>query len=53
MYVGENGRQLSDRIKEHKIDVQKQKLTSSVYNHVNLTGHSYNFDEHNFLNLNN
>ena len=31
MYIGETGRWLSDRIKEHKKDVEKEKLTSNFF----------------------
>ena len=44
VYVGETGRQVKDRMREHQNDIVKGKQVSKVYNHVNETGHSFNFD---------
>ena len=44
VYVGETGRQVKDRMREHQNDIVKAKQVSKVYNHVNETGHSFNFD---------
>ena len=44
VYVGETGRQVKDRMREHQNDIAKSKPLSKVYNHVNDLGHSFNFD---------
>lgn len=44
VYVGETGRQVKDRMREHQRDVVTQKCVSKVYNHVNDTGHAFDFD---------
>ena len=44
IYVGETGRQVKDRMREHQNDIVQGKQVSKVYNHVNETGHSFNFD---------
>ena len=43
-YIGESGRCLKDRIKEHKKDVTKKNDKSNVYHHVRDTGHSFDFN---------
>ena len=44
VYVGETGRQVKDRMREHQRDIVSQKCISKVYNHVNETGHTFDFD---------
>ena len=44
-YVGETGRQVRDRMTEHKRDISNKKNASKVYEHVNRTGHSFKFDD--------
>ncbi len=43
-YVGETGRELKQRIKEHKRDIRKNKIGSAIAQHVNQTLHDINFD---------
>lgn len=43
-YVGETGRQLQDRMKEHQRDIVNKKKVSKVYEHVNTTKHSFDFE---------
>ena len=43
-YVGETGRQVEDRMAEHRRDIANRKQTSKVFEHVNGTGHSFDFD---------
>ena len=42
-YIGETGRDLNIRIKEHKYDVKKSKPESGIANHHIETGHKFNF----------
>ena len=42
-YIGETGRDLSIRIKEHKYDVKKSKPESGIADHHMETGHNFNF----------
>ena len=44
VYIGETGRQLKARMKEHKDDIQKKKLLSNVYSHCRTYDHQFNFD---------
>ena len=44
-YVGETGRQVRDRMTEHKRDISNKKPASKVYEHVSRTGHSFKFEE--------
>ena len=44
IYVGESGRQIRDRFREHKNDIVKKKQMSNVYAHVRDFGHSFDFD---------
>ena len=44
VYVGETGRQVKDRMREHQRDIVTQKRVSKVYNHVSDTGHDFDFD---------
>ena len=43
-YVGETGRQVDDRMSEHQRDISNRKRNSKVFEHVNNTGHNFNFD---------
>ena len=43
VYVGETGRQVKDRMREHQSDILKAKPVSKVYSHVNASGHSFDF----------
>ena len=43
-YVGETGRFVKDRMREHQNDVIKGKRLTKVYGHVNQTGHTFDFD---------
>ena len=43
-YVGETGRQVEDRMVEHRRDINNRKITSKVFEHVNNTGHNFDFD---------
>ena len=43
-YVGETGRQVKDRMIEHIKDIEKHKPLSKVYDHVNSTGHEFDFE---------
>ncbi len=45
MYIGETGRDLSIRIKDHKKDIVNRKIESGVANHVLTTGHNLDFDK--------
>ena len=42
-YIGETGRDLSVRIKEHVKDIEHNKPESGVVTHVNATGHYFDF----------
>ena len=42
-YVGETGRQVDDRMVEHQRDINNQKVNSKVFEHVNSTGHCFDF----------
>ena len=44
-YVGETGRQVRDRMAEHKRDISSKKKASKAYEHVSRTGHRFKFDE--------
>ena len=44
IYVGETGRQVKDRMKEHQADIIKKKPVSKVYMHTANTGHGFDFD---------
>ena len=43
-YIGETGRQLKQRVSEHKDDIVKKIHTSNVYHHVRDTSHSFDFN---------
>ena len=43
-YVGETGRQVEDRMAEHQRDINNRKITSKVFEHVNNTGHNFDFE---------
>ena len=43
-YIGETGRDLSIRLKEHIRDVKDKKISSAPFNHFINTGHSLNYD---------
>ena len=43
VYVGETGRDLNVRIKEHQRDFSEKKLSSAAVSHFFDTGHSLNF----------
>ena len=45
VYIGETGRQLKERVQEHRRDVEKRKPLSKVFSHVNDTGHTFDFDD--------
>ena len=51
VYVGETGRQVKDRMREHQNDIVKAKSVSKVFNHVDQTGHSFDFDNVKVLDL--
>ena len=42
--IGETGRNLKTRIKEHEKDIQQGKLLSQVYQHHQESGHNFDFD---------
>ena len=44
-YVGEQGRQVQDRMTEHQRDITNKKRASKVYEHVNQTSHHFKFDD--------
>ena len=44
VYVGETGRQVEDRMAEHQRDIATHKQASKVYEHTNVTGHSFDFE---------
>ena len=44
IYVGESGRQVKDRMKEHQSDILKKKPVSKIYCHTAETGHSFDFE---------
>ena len=44
IYVGETGRQVKDRMKEHQNDILKKKPASKVYQHTAETGHGFDFE---------
>ena len=44
IYVGETGRQVKDRMKEHQADIIKKKPVSKVYMHTANAGHGFDFD---------
>ena len=44
VYVGETGRQVKDRMQEHRKDVERKKQASKISNHVEATGHSFDFE---------
>ena len=43
-YIGETGRQVEDRMAEHRRDIVTRKRTSKVFEHANETGHNFDFD---------
>ena len=43
-YIGETGRQVDDRMTEHKRDIENKKANSKVFEHVQSTGHVFDFD---------
>ena len=43
VYVGETGRNVNVRVKEHKHDIVIDKQNSGIARHVHDTGHSFNF----------
>ena len=48
-YLGETGRELKQRIKEHKNDIVRQVPESGVATHVREQGHKFNFDKAEFI----
>ena len=42
-YIGETGRPLKTRMEEHKNDIKNNKTASGIVNHVNVTGHEFDF----------
>lgn len=51
-YVGETGRNLNKRMKEHQRDIVTKKPASQVYQHVRDTQHQFDFDQCNVLHQN-
>lgn len=47
VYVGQTGRKLVDRVKEHRYAIDKDYMKSNVADHVNSTKHNVNFDSAN------
>ena len=43
-YIGETGRQVSDRMTEHKRDIRVKRTTSKVFQHIKNTRHTHTFD---------
>ena len=43
-YIGETGRLLDARLKEHRKDVREQKELSHIAMHVSNYGHTFDFD---------
>ena len=43
-YIGETGRSLADRIKEHKYDLRNNNLNNAMFVHSLDNGHSFNFN---------
>jgi len=43
-YIGETGRNVKIRVKEHKHDIVINKQTSGIARHVHETGHSFDFE---------
>ena len=51
VYIGENGRPMKDRIKEHERDMRLARTqTSAVSEHAHITGHYPPWDEVKFIN---
>ncbi len=44
-YIGETGRDLAQRLKEHKTDIINRKSHSGVANHVLETSHNFDFEQ--------
>ena len=43
-YIGETGRKLNQRLKEHKSDINNKKEFSALATHSNLKNHTINFN---------
>ena len=50
-YIGETGRSLSVRIKEHKYAVRTMNMNNAIAVHANDTGHLPNWDKAEILNI--
>ena len=46
VYIGESGRELGTRIKEHQGNINKREINSQIYKHLEESGHA-NFDWNN------
>ena len=46
VYIGESGRELGTRIKEHPRNINKREANSQIYKHLEESGHA-NFDWNN------
>ena len=42
-YIGETGRSLNTRMREHKNDIKNDKVSSGIVKHVNETDHEFDF----------
>ena len=40
VYIGESGRELGTRIKEHQRNINKQEANSQIYKHLEESGHT-------------
>jgi hypothetical protein len=48
-YIGETGRELNTRLKEHQRDFINRKPESAIFNHYADTGHKMNFNDANVI----
>ena len=44
VYIGETGRHLKNRIQEHQRNIINEEPNSQIYQHKNLTGHAFDFE---------
>ncbi len=49
-YVGETGKRLRTRMREHKGAVRRHETTSQVWSHIAKSGYTFNFDNARVIN---
>ena len=48
-YIGETGKELNKRITEHKNAIARRDPLSHIFQHINNTGHNFDWNDPNFL----